>query len=78
MSQFRSTKMKRPNFSQAEKEMIVRVFHGISNDFADLTKKAQIEKTAEYTGCGIRTIERYLAEEKKGGKLQPEQFSRAH
>jgi hypothetical protein len=53
MSQFRSTKMKRPNFSQAEKEMIVRVFHGISNDFADLTKKAQIEKTAEYTGIDL-------------------------
>jgi hypothetical protein len=33
--------------------MIVRVFHGISNDFADLTKKAQIEKTAEYTGIDL-------------------------
>jgi hypothetical protein len=38
------------NFSQAEKEMIVKVFRGISKDFAELTKTAQMEKTANYTG----------------------------
>jgi hypothetical protein len=38
------------NFSQAEKEMIVKVFRGISKDFAELTKTAQMEKTADYTG----------------------------
>jgi hypothetical protein len=32
------------NFSQAEKEMIVKVFRGISKDFAELTKTAQMEK----------------------------------
>ncbi|KAJ3638571.1 hypothetical protein MTP99_001923 [Tenebrio molitor] len=48
---------KRPNFSQAEKEMIVKVFRGISKDFAELTKTAQMEKTADYTGCGFRTIQ---------------------
>jgi hypothetical protein len=30
--------------------MIVKVFRGISNDFAELTKTAQMEKTADYTG----------------------------
>ncbi|KAJ3634653.1 hypothetical protein MTP99_007599 [Tenebrio molitor] len=67
ISQFRSPN-KRPNFSQAEKEMIVKVFRGISKDFAELTKTAQMEKTADYTGCGFRTIQRYLAEEKKCGQ----------
>jgi hypothetical protein len=43
MSRFRSPN-KRPNFSQAEKEMIVKVFRGISKDFAELTKTAQMEK----------------------------------
>jgi hypothetical protein len=38
------------NFSQAEKEMIVKVFREISKDFAELTKTAQMEKTADYTG----------------------------
>jgi hypothetical protein len=38
------------NFSQAEKEMIVKVFRGISKDFAELTKTAQMEKTADYAG----------------------------
>jgi hypothetical protein len=69
MSQFRSPN-KRRNYSQAEKQMIVKVFHEISEDFDDLTKTAQIEKTADYTGCGFRTIQRYLAEEKKCGQLQ--------
>jgi hypothetical protein len=69
MSQFRSPN-KRRNYSQAEKKMIVKVFHEISEDFDDLTKTAQIEKTADYTGCGFRTIQRYLAEEKKCGQLQ--------
>jgi hypothetical protein len=69
MCQFRSPN-KRPNFSQGEKEMIVKVFRGISKDFAELTKTAQMEKTANYTGCGFRTIQRYLAEEKKCGQLQ--------
>ncbi|KAJ3634629.1 hypothetical protein MTP99_007577 [Tenebrio molitor] len=69
MSQFRSPN-KLPNFSQAEKKMIVKVFRGISKDFAELTKTAQMEKTADYTGCGFRNIQRYLAEEKKCGQLQ--------
>jgi hypothetical protein len=30
--------------------MIVKVFRGISKDFAELTKTAQMEKTADYTG----------------------------
>jgi hypothetical protein len=30
--------------------MIVKVFHEISEDFDELTKTAQIEKTADYTG----------------------------
>ncbi|XP_068912366.1 uncharacterized protein [Tenebrio molitor] len=50
--------------------MIIKVFRGISKDFAELTKTAQMEKTADYTGCGYRTIQRYLAEEKKCGQLQ--------
>jgi hypothetical protein len=37
--------------------MIVKVFRGISKDFAELTKTAQMEKTADYTGCGFRTIQ---------------------
>jgi hypothetical protein len=28
--------------------MIVKVFRGISKDFAELTKTAQMEKTADY------------------------------
>jgi hypothetical protein len=50
--------------------MIVKVFRGISKDFAELTKTAQMEKTADYTGCGFKTIQWYLAEEKKCGQLQ--------
>jgi hypothetical protein len=49
--------------------MIVKVFRGISKDFAELTKTAQMEKTTDYTGCGFRTIQRYLAEEKKCAQL---------
>jgi hypothetical protein len=30
--------------------MIVKVFRGISKDFAELPKTAQMEKTADYTG----------------------------
>jgi hypothetical protein len=29
--------------------MIVKVFRGISKDFAELTKTAQMEKTSDYT-----------------------------
>jgi hypothetical protein len=33
-----------------KRRKIVKVFRGISKDFAELTKTAQIEKTADYTG----------------------------
>jgi hypothetical protein len=71
--------------------MIVKVFRGISKDFAELTKTAQMEKLqiilVLISECfffllyhslikllcvegGFRTIQRYLAEEKKCGQLQ--------
>jgi hypothetical protein len=53
------------NFSQAEKEMIVKVFREISKDFAELTKTAQMEKTADYTGCGFRTVQTILGGRKE-------------
>jgi hypothetical protein len=34
----------------ANVKVIVKVFRGISKDFAELTKTAQMEKTADYTG----------------------------
>jgi hypothetical protein len=37
-------------FLTSREEMIVKVFRGIFKDFAELTKTAQMEKTADYTG----------------------------
>jgi hypothetical protein len=35
---------------EEKRRKIVKVFRGISKDFAELTKTAQMEKTADYTG----------------------------
>jgi hypothetical protein len=41
-------------FLTSREEMIVKVFRGIFKDFAELTKTAQMEKTADYTGIVFR------------------------